>query len=583
MSKNIADHDERKSKIIYWESQAEEVIKLVLTNKDNTVVETDHIHPVLFFSSSKKLIQYTLKKGEKGNDVLGTVFQQDERNDFFTDAFREYKDYYTSIDIKRFFENYFSDEFDRKYIFEAQRQKDVMRGYLAENKYDKLNVLIAYGGGKDSTMALVFLRYVQELFNIESKNPLVLHILVHLHPGMREGVFINIRNVINKLGLNNDKNVKITFKTKNYTYSKECLDKFFNDTYRISMPAFIKKVFRRELLLLGHLSKGLGRHTFCYSCNIDMIMTIIEYSIDPQNKIDYVVTGDSSQEKDDYTKWTNSVFQFINKSENSKKNQNVDGKKTFIDNFTKLQNRFSRYYFGAESLKQSKNSFIKYPNLLNIFEGLDFHVDTFRGMLNELGFEFHDDAFNFSETDCFYPAVMAHWAGRRGGHNYEEHLKAHIEHVKEKMSAKNFPKDLIYKASSAFTSDNKVKDGYTFLSETFDIQADHITSLIYSPFLDNCNRLQSFLNDPNHNIKGFSASEFVDYLQNGIVSSVDVKEAIDTFITDWIGLEHKDIKTIMNYSEKPSADNDLIEVIAQGDPYVDKVNIYGDEIIISGR
>jgi len=586
MAKNLANNaSEKKGEIAFWESQAVEIINLVRNNiNNNAVVETGHIHPVLFFSSNNKLIQYTLRKGEKGSDVLGTVFQQSARKDFFSDAFREYKEHYTSTDITRIYEKYFHGKYDNKYINEAYRQKDLMRGRLAENGNKGLNVLLAYGGGKDSTMALIFLRYVQELFNAESKIPLILHIIVHLHPGMRKGVFQNIHNVVKKLGLNKDENIIITFKSKDHEYSKSELDSFFNETYKISIPAPIKNEFKRELLVLGHLSKGLGRHTFCYSCNIDMIMTIINYAIEPSHKIDFVVTGDSKKEKADYTQWVNNVFNFVNSSKGIRQNRNNNAKKTFIDNFIELQKKFNHDYFGSESQKNKQNyTNYRYPDLLNVCERIDFPVETFRELLDGLGFNFHDDAFNFSETDCFYPALMAHWAGKKGGANYNEYLRVHIEHVKEKMDDKGFPIDLINHAYNTFKNDDKVKEGYLFLDETFGIKNAHIRALLYSPFLDNGKRLQSFLNDQTNNIKGFNDLDVINYIQKGITSTPEIKLLIDNFITTWIGLEHKDIITIMNYSETPNTKDNLLEVIAQSDPYVKKVEIDGEQVIISGR
>jgi len=581
------NENEQARKIKTWEEQAIKIIELVREKCGfSSVMEVDHMHPILFFSSDNILIQYSIRMNpeSKSSEVSGTMLHNESKINFFYQAFKEYKEYYRPGKVVELYESYFKKE--DKYIKAADYVKRVLDGKAAEKELDisKINILLAYGGGKDSTMVLTFLKYVQELFLKDSKRPFKLHILVHIHPGMRENVFQNIHNVFKKLELDKDSNVKITFQTKDLLFEKTDIEQFINsdfDASKISMPDNIKKAFRREVLLLGHLSKGLGRQTFCYTCNIDMIMSIINYTSHAQEKIDFIVTGDSKDEQRDYTKWLNSIFSFISKNPVDIGDGNYDTKFFFRD-FTKLQNTFSRDYLGIGSQKPDKSKrIINYPELFDIHKYIKFSILTnFKELLEkELDFSFHENSFNFSETDCFYPAIMAHLAGLRGD-NYTAHLKLHIDHVAEIMKQKGFSPDLIKKGRDSFDN-NKIDKIKKFLLTQFDIDDSKLTALVYSPFLDDGKRLDSFLKEHSIDLK---SSSVINYIKKGNISNGDEKSNIDAFIEKWIGLSHKDIKRIMDYSEK-SNPPELLEIIAKKDPYINENVITEDNkiITISGR
>jgi predicted PP-loop superfamily ATPase len=582
----VKDNEAEQEKCMEkWEEQATEIIKIVRDKHGyNSVMEVDHMHPILFFSSNNMLIQYAIKMGsteKKESEVFGTIFHQESGKNFFWRAFKEYKEYYEPGKIVQLYEDYFKEE--DKYIKAADYVKRVLDGKAAEKEVaiDKMNILLAYGGGKDSTMVLIFLKYVQELFLKETKTTFMLHILTHVHLGMRESVFQNIHNVFKKLELHKDNNVKIVFQTKGHLLDVD-VKKFIENNFdsgKISIPDNIKTRFKREILLLGHLSKGLGRHTFCYTCNIDMIMSIINYTRDQENKIDFVITGDTKKEQQAYTKWLNKIFTFIAKKGVDIKHDKYDTK-SFFSNFDELQN-FFKNDIGIENHEPNETTIIQnYPELFDIHKYIEFSLTSFKLLLeDELGFSFHENSFNFSETDCFYPAIMAHMAGLRGGKNYEAHLKLYFEHVEKIMNEKKFPSDLINQGRTSFNI-NKVSEIEKFLLNKLGISKKQLEALIYSPFLDNGKRLQSFLNEHNINLKG---SKVIDYI-NGATSVGKEKEEIDKFIDEWIGLSNqKDIKRILKYSEKPKSEDEVLEVIASGDPYIRNYPPDGGTVTISGR
>jgi hypothetical protein len=607
--------EEKKSEFVEkWERQAKDIIGIVRDKwGTSSVVEVEEMQPLLFFSTDNVLIQYTIRnysRIEGKSRVKGFKITGDDNGkflDFFSQSFEEY--YYTPGKVVELYERYFGAK--REYISAAKdvkgRLDDCARA--RKRRINEMSILLAYGGGKDSTMILVFLKYVQDMFLKESRIPFKLHILVHIHPGMRKNVLRNIHNVFKCLGLDMDSNVEIAFRSKGVVISaKDFITEEF-DTGNVLIPDKSKKEFIREILLAGHLSRGLGRHTFCYACNIDMIMTIIDYTLEKGGKIDYIVTGDSKEEQEKYADWLNPVFNFINGKKDADIRKDGYGAEFFFRDFIKLQNAFKSYletgnknfsnnYLKAGNQKTDKNKKkFEYPELFVIQDYVQFsELSDYEELLKDgLGFAFHEDSFNFSETDCFYPAVMAHMAGLRGGEeNYAEYLRCHVDHAVGVMEDKRFTQDLMTQARTHYAteiSEEKRKDIEKFLEEKLCIDEKKLDTMICSPFLDDGRKLQSFLEERNIGLNGGSV---INYIKKGSISIFGhVKEKmtggkgkekkIETFLDEWTGLSREDIKRIMKYSENPRKD-ELLEMIADADPYVREVDVGdGTTITVSGR
>jgi len=570
---------ERRKNTDDWEKQALDIIESIRRKRSyNSVIEVGHIHPVLFFSTNKMLIQYAIKlpsENETVSKVMGTILPQGDGKDFFNHAFKEYSDVYLPVGIAELYEGYFKEFDGNSYITAADKVKRALDGKTVKNQsIGDVNILLAYGGGKDSTMSLIFLKYVQSLFLKDTNKTFKLHILTHIHPGMRKTVFENIKIVFNKLRLYDDKDVHITFQTKNALFNQEDVNRFFRSNNGITIPRNVKEEFRREMLLFGHLSKGLGRYTFCYTCNIDMIMSIITNVLKPDNNIHFIVTGDSKEEKGLYTTWLNEIFSFVEGKEVDIRQGDTA---SFCKHFVDLQKTFNEKYLGI--LNQSAGKITIMPELFDITEYVNFSLDKLIKEFLEIkmGFKFESDSFNFSETDCFYPAIMAYTASLRGGLNKDEHIKRHLEHVKKIMREKGFHSEFIDKASNVGIKYSEVKP---FLEHEIGISDKQIKTLVESPFLDDGKNLQSFL---NRNIQTFNASDIIGFIR-GTSYDVSKKDDIETFIREWVGLECRDIITIMKYSEDSNEKTELLEKIARYDPYNDyNCIINGVKTVISGR
>lgn len=550
-----------------WEQQASDIIKEVREKFGyDAVREFEDIHPIFVFASRKVAFLYTMKedKGQGKNDIVGTKTNNSETITFINEALSTYLAALTPLVQK------FKALLKPRDHEGAETLRDIIIAKAHEKKtnIEEMDVLVAYGGGKDSTWALAFVRYIQELVRQRSNDKtFTLHVVTYIHPGMVQSVIENIKSVYTSLELRTVKEIKRCFMAGDGTPidEEEILD---GEHYQL--PKKCVEQSKREILLLGHLSRGLGRHTFCYTCNLNMMMTIISYVLKQsgRNRIDFIVTGDSTFEKKIYRNWLTPLLpQFDPNPKGISPHDFVAGicglKKDF-DDF--INNRELQGYEQQPKLDE-------YPSPLEIFEYTDYHYTRHNKFMDKIGFELDQSSFNFTESDCKYPAVMAYMANLRGEY------KIHIESLRDLMHQKNFSHDMIEATVKEFTpviSDKKREDIISFCRNTLDITEIQLRSMVASPFLNEAEKLDDFLLERKLPL---NKADIISYIQEPD-KSTEKKYEIEKFFDEYIGLSISDIQYI--YKQKSLEDSDnLLTRIASGDPYVKRDSI--GRVIFSGR
>jgi len=531
-----------------WEEQASNIIKKIRdTFGYNAVREFGDIHPIFVFASTKVAFLYTMKEDTEQikNDIVGTETRNLETIKFINESLQTYLTSLPSLLQKL---NPLLTELDKE---GAKKLMDLVVGEASKRKVsvEKIDVLIAYGGGKDSTWALAFIRYVQELVRQNQLKTFTLHIVTYIHAGMVKSVIENIKSVYKNLELRETKEVKRYFTTGNGTQIKE-QEILGGKDYRL--PEECIKQSRREILLLGHLSKGLGRHTFCYTCNINMMMAIVSYVLEHSGRtgrIDFVITGDSKHEKQTYRNWLEQLFLKI--YPNSEDN--------LIVKITKLKQDFNEF-IKNDKMQNGKRpvKFDELPNFLEIFEYTDYQYPQHSKLMGEIGFKLDPDSFNFTESDCKYPAVMAYLANIRG------EIKIHVEFIEKLMHNKNFSREMKESALNEYRlgiSDKKQMDIITFCKNSLTITEEQLSSMVVSPFLNKAEKLDSFLKDKRLSLDKADIIRYID----GKDESTEKREIIEDFFQKYIGLSVSDIRVI--YEQIGESDN-LLTKMSSDDPYV---------------
>lgn len=359
-------------------------------------------------------------------------------------------------------------------------------------------VLVAYGGGKDSSYMIAYVRLIQLLIFKKLNDTFKIRILTYRHPGVPQATIENIHRVFSALRLYNDPYIEMLL------FNEEEVSLFDKDK---PIPVFAKNRNRRHVIMTGHLVQGDGRPTFCNACNFSYVNSLVAAASFNHLNADIFITGDSTSETREYCKWVKRLAKQIT---NNSKNTN-----TKFRGFRGYQavKEISQYYFKEiygniyeQQMRQendnSDNDDSCEPIFFSIYEYTNYESGNHLPFLTEyLGFQFDDLAFSFTESDCANPALMAHIRGLKAEHvyqrNYEDGITDYLQLAIKLMKIKKIPDHLIVKVITRYLSEpgihamrNKIQ---LFAEEAFGINEEQFVCMVFSPFCDRGSRLELFL------------------------------------------------------------------------------------------
>ncbi len=386
---------------------------------------------------------------------------------------------------------------DNKEMIALENCSVVLREELQKQRLGKLStkkVLIAYGGGKDSSYMLTYVRAIQLLILKKYGETFKIRICTNRQMGMIKAVMENIHSVYMALGLYEDR------------YS----EMFLIDAHEITpfdkdlpISNTVKEISRKEVLMSGHRSQGDGRPTFCNACNLSMVNS---FGITAwyEGGVDMVITGDSKKELRDYYIWVKRLSLKLGDQSNAGR-----GFDEFLHSMNYISEKYFRETFGENADQEVQKRAIsintdkiKAPTFFSIFDYTSYDAGDHWELLTDfLGFQFDSIAFSFSETDCANPALMAHLRGLKSEKirqkNYADGIAEYLSLAIELMRKKNFPKQLIEIAIKRYEGEkaisimrNKMQE---YSKECFDLTEEQLVCMVYSPFIDNGVRLGSYL------------------------------------------------------------------------------------------
>lgn len=161
--------------------------------------------------------------------------------------------------IRKAIESYFSDAT----IDSANKCAQRLIQCLPDQKKIKNNrVLLAYGGGKDSSYMVAWVKYIHNIVLEEKGETFRLRIVTNRHAGMNDKVMENIDNAYRALGLYDDESVECLI-------DDGLLVRYF-ERYLL-MPESVRIQNRTDVLMSGHRFQADARSTFCNACNLSMM------------------------------------------------------------------------------------------------------------------------------------------------------------------------------------------------------------------------------------------------------------------------------------------------------------------------
>ncbi|MBQ1017634.1 hypothetical protein KBX71_07095 [Micromonospora sp. D93] len=354
-------------------------------------------------------------------------------------------------------------------------------------------VMVAYGGGKDSAYAVAFVRAVHLALAERYGDTFQLRVVTMRHGGMPYQVMLNIDRTYRALDLYEDSRVDLLLIEGNQVRP------FERDR---PMPHRLIEFNRTDMLMSGHRSYGDGRATFCNACNLN-VANSFGVAARHDNGVDLIITGDSPQEQRDYALWIRKLARDAGlKPADSRK-----GFKGTLETLNGLATAYFQEIHGSTDVERSQERRVTsdVPVALQFFSIYDYTSYAsgahWRLLSDFLGFVFDEIAFNFTESDCANPALMAHLRGLRTerayGRTYAEGIGQYVDFALELMRRKNFPEHLVEEMRRRYETEDGVehmrKVAGEYAEDAFGLTTTQLVCMVYSPFAGGAVHLREFL------------------------------------------------------------------------------------------
>ncbi|WP_229402498.1 hypothetical protein [Micromonospora okii] len=354
-------------------------------------------------------------------------------------------------------------------------------------------VMVAYGGGKDSAYAVAFVRAVHLALAERHGETFQLRIVTMRHGGMPYQVMLNIDRTYRALGVYDDPHTELLL------LEGDQVRPFERDR---AMPYKLLEFNRTDMLMSGHRAYGDGRATFCNACNLN-VANSFGVAARHGDGVDLIITGDSPREQRDYALWIRKLA----RKAGQKPADSGKGFKGTLETLNGLAQAYFQEIHGTENVEriQERGVTSDVPVGLQFFSIYDYtsyasgaHWQLLTG---HLGFVFDEIAFNFTESDCANPALMAHLRGLRTERaykrSYAEGIGQYVDFALGLMERKHFPQHLIDEMRERYRTDAGVetmrKVAAQYAEDAFGLNETQMVCMVYSPFAGRAANLHEFL------------------------------------------------------------------------------------------
>lgn len=376
----------------------------------------------------------------------------------------------------------------------AQRCADHLHAGLERSRLADNTVLVAYGGGKDSSYTLAFVRAMQLLLFVAHGTTFTLRAVTNRHAGMPQAVLDNIDRAYRALGFDEDPDCE------SLLVDGDEVKPFRREE---PLPERVLARNRLDLLMTGHRTLAEARPTFCNACNLSMV-NAFGLAASHGREVDVVITGDSPEEQRLYYLWVNRLARSFRRRVGQPAEVGFRG-------FLKTTDDIAHAYFtdiygpGADDEVGQRRVAHEVPSGLRFFSIFDYtrysSSSHWRLLTECLGFEFDELAFSFTESDCGNPTLMAHLRGlkceRLYGRSYRDGLREYVDFACSLMRRKEFPDRLIDSMRDRYAgADAEVHmraRANRFAMDAYGLTEEQLICMVYSPLSSKGERIELYL------------------------------------------------------------------------------------------
>ncbi|MEV6756660.1 PqqD family protein [Streptomyces sp. NPDC051214] len=365
----------------------------------------------------------------------------------------------------------------------ARRSGQQLHELLTERGKDPGVVLVGFGGGKDSSYTVAFVRAMQLLIAQRHGRLFLLRAATNWHAGMPRAVMHNIDRTYRALAMDTDPACQLLL-----------IEGCAAHTFRSDAPRSEEVTARNraDILMTGHRTHADGRPTFCNACNLS-VANSFGIAAAHGAGADVIITGDSAQEQRAYTAWISRLSRQVPRSERAHR---ADGFPQVLGALDDVAHSYFRdiHGKGAQSRDAAHSVWSNTPpglRFFSIYGETAYDAGSHWNLLTQhLGFVFDELAFNFTESDCANPALMAHLRGLKCqylfGRDYREGLREYVDFALRLMSRKDFPQRLIDQMARRYAA----KDAHVrlrervnaFAQEAYGLSERQLVCMVHSPF-----------------------------------------------------------------------------------------------------
>lgn len=352
-------------------------------------------------------------------------------------------------------------------------------------------VLLAYGGGKDSSYMVAYVRYIQGLIWRQRGDTFRLRISTNRHAAMSDSVMENIDRVYRALTIHHDAFVESLIVDGQQIRPFE---------RHLPLPEPVRQQNRSDVLMNGHRFRADARSTFCNACNLSMVNSF-GLAAHYNGGVDMIITGDSPQEQTAYVAWARHLSRLFD-APTAEKDRGFRG---FLQTLDGVAHRYSAAIHGEAAVTPARrimHQLTRDPLFFNIYQDTAYEAGAHWALLNNfMRFRFDPLMFSFSESDCGNPTLMAHIRGLRAEtllqRSYVEGIREYVRFALGLMAQKDFPPQLIAEMTARYQDEAAIEQqrqrAARFAAEAFGLDETQLICMIYSPFIAQGSQLHSWL------------------------------------------------------------------------------------------
>jgi hypothetical protein len=351
---------------------------------------------------------------------------------------------------------------------------------------------------------------------------------------------------------------------------------------------------RLDILMTGHRTQANGRPTFCNACNLSVANSFGIASAHGTGA-DVIITGDSAAEQRAYTAWINRLSRQVPRTNRTSQARGFPQVLAALDDVAQA---YFQEIHGVEAKGEvaERGVWSKTPpglRFFSIYGETAYDVGSHWDLLTEhLGFVFDELAFNFTESDCANPALMAHLRGLKCqylyGRDYREGLREYVDFALCLMRRKDFPQRLINHMADRYAAPNahvhlraRVN---AFAREVYDLNEQQLICMVHSPFTaEGAGLTRYLLGQAPHLARHEQAIRAL--LTSAERVGGPLKDTLAAHLENLSGLRLDQLRTLYASDLRPP----IVQDILRGDPHKERIRTRhapaGPDIteILSGR